>query len=145
MFFTGQNKVKIFLTFVLIAVLAIFVFLPALTQAQGIKDAIKGLNESASKGFLDVVKDDITEEEKGILINLPGAIGRIIGAVLSLLGVIFLILMIYGGFIWMTARGNETKVTEAKDLITSALIGLIIVLAAYAITAFVGSQLTTSP
>ena len=50
--------------------------------------------------------------------------------------------MIYGGFVWMTARGNTQAVDTAKDLIYSAVIGLIIVLAAYAITTFVGSLLS---
>lgn len=70
--------------------------------------------------------------------QLPGTVGMIIGAVLSFLGVIFLILMIYGGYQWMTAAGDEQKVTKAKDLIRNAIIGLIVVLAAYAITAFMG-------
>ena len=69
-------------------------------------------------------------------------IGQIIGVVLAFLGVIFLVLMIYAGLTWMTARGNEQQVTKAKDLMRDAIIGLIIVLSAYAISAFVGRILT---
>ena len=65
------------------------------------------------------------------------AIGKVIQAALSVVGVIFLILMIYGGYLWMTARGNEPQVEKAKNLITAAIIGLVIVLAAYAISIFV--------
>lgn len=61
--------------------------------------------------------------------------GKVIKAVLSLLGVIFLVLMIYGGYIWMLARGNDQEVEKAKNIIKNAIIGLIVVLAAYAITA----------
>lgn len=68
---------------------------------------------------------------------VSGMIGQIITAVLSLLGVIFLILTIYGGFLWMTAGGQEEQVTKAKNILTRAVIGLIIVIAAYAITWFV--------
>ena len=64
-------------------------------------------------------------------------IGVIVQATLSLLGIIFIILMIYGGGLWMTAKGNEQQVDKAKDLITAAIIGLIIVVAAYAISYFV--------
>jgi len=71
--------------------------------------------------------------------NLPQAIGKVIGAVLSFVGVIFLILMIYGGYIWMLARGNEQEVEKAKNIIQNALIGLVIVLAAYIVTILVGS------
>ena len=53
------------------------------------------------------------------------------------MGVVFLILMIYGGYLWMLARGNEQEVEKAKNIIQNALIGLVIVLAAYAITALV--------
>ncbi len=68
---------------------------------------------------------------------LATTIGKVIGAVLSFLGVVFLVLMIYGGYLWMLARGNEQEVEKAKNIIQNALIGLVIVLAAYAITALV--------
>lgn len=64
-------------------------------------------------------------------------IGIIISAVLALLGVIFLILIIYSGYIWMTARGNEQLVEKAKNNLRDAVIGLIIVLGAYVITQLV--------
>ena len=61
-------------------------------------------------------------------------VGEIIAVVLSFLGVVFLILMIYGGFLWMTAGGSEQRVEKAKKLITAAIIGLIVVVSAYAIS-----------
>ena len=69
-------------------------------------------------------------------------ISVIIKTALSFLGVLFLILMIYGGFLWMTARGNEEQVTKSKNLIIAAVIGLIIVLASYAISSFVVGSLS---
>jgi len=66
----------------------------------------------------------------------------IIKTVLSLLGVIFMILMVYGGSIWMTAGGKEDRVKKAKDLIQAAIIGLVIVVSAYAISIFVISKIT---
>lgn len=64
-------------------------------------------------------------------------IGMIISAVLALLGVIFLILIIYSGYLWMTARGNEQLVEKAKNNLRDAVIGLIIVLGAYMLANFV--------
>ncbi len=93
-----------------------------------------GLNTTANTGY----DKDIPFENQ----SLASIIGKFVGAGLSFIGVIFLILMIYGGFVWMTARGNTQAVDTAKDLIYSAVIGLIIVLAAYAITTFVGSLLS---
>jgi hypothetical protein len=74
-------------------------------------------------------------------LDIPTLIGKIIQIVLSFVGVIFFILIIYAGFLWMTAGGNEEQVTKAKKLITSAAVGLIIVISAYAITYFILSQL----
>ncbi|RMD59212.1 hypothetical protein D6821_01725 [Candidatus Parcubacteria bacterium] len=64
-------------------------------------------------------------------------VGVIISAALSLLGVIFLCLIIYGGFLWMVSGGNEYKVLRAKKVLTNATIGLIIIVSAYSITYFV--------
>lgn len=69
--------------------------------------------------------------------------GIIIGTVLSFLGVIFLVLTIAGGIMWMTAGGNTEQVGKAKKLITSAAIGLVIVFASYALTSFIGDILTS--
>lgn len=68
-------------------------------------------------------------------------VSSIIAVVLSFLGVIFMVLMIYGGYMWMTASGDEQKIEKARDIIRSAIIGLIIVIAAYAISVFVISRL----
>ena len=74
--------------------------------------------------------------------GLPIIIGGIVGVFLSFLGVIFFVLMIYGGFMWMTARGNETQVEDAKKIITRATIGLLVIMVAHAITWFIISQLS---
>lgn len=71
-------------------------------------------------------------------------ISQVITIILSVLGVIFLALMIYGGLIWMTATGNEERVKKAKELITEATIGLVIILAAYAISYFILNQLVSA-
>ncbi|MFA6410026.1 MAG: hypothetical protein WCW26_00410 [Candidatus Buchananbacteria bacterium] len=68
-------------------------------------------------------------------------IAEIIKIVLGFLGVIFLVLIIYAGMLWMTSAGNDEKVKTAKDIIIAATIGLAIVLAAYAITFFVVDNL----
>lgn len=69
--------------------------------------------------------------------SIPEIIGSLIAAFLSLLGIIFLVLIIYGGFLWMTSGGNEAKVLKAKKVLTQATIGLIIIVSAYSITYFV--------
>jgi len=70
-------------------------------------------------------------------VNVETLIGLGITTVLSFVGVVFLILAIYAGYNWMTAQGDEEKVTKAKDTLTAAIIGLVIVIAAYAISWYI--------
>ena len=65
----------------------------------------------------------------------------IVNLVLGFLGVLLVILIVYAGFMWMTAAGNEDKISEAKKLMGAGVVGLVIILAAYAIAAFVINQL----
>lgn len=71
-------------------------------------------------------------------------VGNLIAAVLGILGVIFLILMIYAGLLWMTAGGNADNVKKAKSILTNAVIGLVITLSSYAIAATVLRYLQSS-
>lgn len=64
-------------------------------------------------------------------------IGRIINVALGFLGVIAVVIILMGGFKWMTAGGNEDKVAESKKLLGAGIIGLVIVLAAWSIATFV--------
>lgn len=65
--------------------------------------------------------------------NVLGITNMIVGAVVSVLGVIFFILLIYAGILWMTAAGNSDQVKKAKDILRDAVLGLIITLSSYAI------------
>lgn len=69
-------------------------------------------------------------------------VGSIIKAVLALLGVIVLIFMVYGGYLWMASGGNEQMVKKSKDILFNTIIGLIIVIAAFAITDFIMKGVT---
>ncbi len=73
--------------------------------------------------------------------DIRTTIAKIIQVALSLLGIIMVVIVIYAGFEWMTAGGNEEKVTTAKNRLGQAVIGLLIVLSAYAITNFVVTNL----
>lgn len=73
--------------------------------------------------------------------SIASIIGGLIALILSFLGLIFLILIIYAGFLWMMAGGNDNKILIAKKIIVNATIGLALVLASYSITHFVLSSL----
>ena len=68
-------------------------------------------------------------------------IGAVINVMLGFLGIISVVLILLGGFKWMTAGGNEDKVAESKKLLASGVIGLVIILAAFALAQFVLRQL----
>lgn len=74
--------------------------------------------------------------------TIPEIIGRVVSVGLSLLGVIFFLLVLYAGLTWMTALGNAEKVDKAKSIIEMAVLGLILVVAAYAIANFVFDSLS---
>ena len=69
--------------------------------------------------------------------DVKEVVGQFIKGALTLVGLVFFILMVYGGFLWMQARGNEQDVEKARDIIIAAIIGLVLIVAAYAITNFV--------
>ena len=71
-------------------------------------------------------------------------IGKIINGAMGLLGVIFVAQMVYAGYLWMTASGEEEQLTKAKHIIRRSIVGLAIVLAAWAITSFVLFRLTVA-
>jgi lysylphosphatidylglycerol synthetase-like protein (DUF2156 family) len=64
-------------------------------------------------------------------------IGNLIRVLLSATGLTFLVLTVYAGILYMTAAGDEGKVKKAKQMLTTAVVGLIIIVGAYAITSFV--------
>ncbi len=69
--------------------------------------------------------------------NLVDTIAQIIRIALGFLGVISVVIILLGGFKWMTAGGNDDKVKKAKQLLFSGIIGLVIIISAYAIASFV--------
>ncbi len=72
-----------------------------------------------------------------------GMIGSLIGSALEVLGIVALVLIIYAGFLWMTAQGETEKVEKARDILIQATIGLIIISLAYSISYYVTDKLGT--
>ena len=73
---------------------------------------------------------DANEDPRQMAVN-------IVKYLMTFLGIIAVVIILLGGFKWMTAAGNEDKVAEAKKLIIAGCIGLIIILAAFIIVQFV--------
>ncbi|MCK5481702.1 MAG: hypothetical protein KAJ06_11165, partial [Gammaproteobacteria bacterium] len=64
---------------------------------------------------------------------------NIIKYVLTFLGIIAVVMVMYGGFIWMTSNGQPDRIQKAKNTLIAAVIGLIIVLSAFAIVTFIAN------
>jgi len=69
-------------------------------------------------------------------------IAKIIRIVIGFLGIVAVGLIMYAGWIWMTSEGSEEKIEQAKKILTNAVIGLIIILSAFAIVSFIINSLT---
>lgn len=74
--------------------------------------------------------------------DLTQTVAGIIQIIIGFLGVVAVVIVLIGGFKWMTAAGNEEKVSEAKKLLGAGVIGLVIILAAYAIASFIISSIS---
>ncbi|MBI5077642.1 hypothetical protein HZB94_04660 [Candidatus Falkowbacteria bacterium] len=121
------------LTLVLVMSLMMVLAAPLAVSAQNLlegKDATQVLKDTGTVAYGTADAPQL----------LP-MIGNIIKILLTLLGVIFLILVVYAGFMWMTAGGDKEKVEKAQDILKRAVIGLAITLAAYAISDFVISNI----
>jgi hypothetical protein len=124
--FTKKARIVALLFFVLF--LFLFFVMPSEVGAQGVSDdalGVKQLEENIALGATDI----------------RVIIAKIIRAVLSLLGIIAVVIILYGGFLWMTAGGKEDQISKAKDVLRNGVIGLAIILSAFSITQFILSKL----
>ena len=111
----------------LVATLAV----PAVTFAQ-VNQADLGIN-AIEEGGLKLGGGDVRQ-----------TVARLINVALGFLGIIAVIIVLVGGFKYMLSGGNEEKTAEARKLIVSGIIGLAIILSAWAITSFVVSSLVNA-
>lgn len=130
MFITKYQKFIIFSLLIFFSLFMIAQVVSAAIYDPANPVGTSGLQDTATKAKLPTNDVD------------PSAlIGRVVGYALSFLGVAFFVLIIYAGYLWMFSMGNEQTVTKAKEIIIAAVIGLIIVLMAYAITSYIGEVL----
>ncbi|MEK9183000.1 MAG: IPT/TIG domain-containing protein, partial [Patescibacteria group bacterium] len=123
--FQGHKKIFWEIGLFLALFLGILLTAPALLQAQELDT---GIDYAAATGLVNT--------------DIRIIVAKIINVALGLLGIIALVLVLWGGYEYMTAGGDEEKVTKAKKIMLDAAIGLAIILSAFAITQFVISKLT---
>jgi hypothetical protein len=118
------------------------------TAVTGIAAAAVAHAQVSGPGFAGQLNTNLQQTGTGIYgqvptKGLPEIIGGIIQAALGLLGIVLVVIIIYAGYLWMTAAGDDAKVTKAKKMIANAVIGMILIFAAYAITGFVITSIIT--
>ena len=115
-----------------LASLVILLFFPVLAQAQTVNTSYSFKEQSG----LTAAAGTAGYETGEAATTIDAIISTAIYVVISFAGVIFFILLIYGGFIWMTAQGNDAQVKKATGIITNSIIGLAVTLSAYTISYF---------
>ena len=120
------KKISIFIT------LAMFIFIGssqlALANGEGSEWGINRAFENAKT----------VAQDKGLVeLGVEGYIRLFLNLIFLVLGTIFVSFMVYAGSLWLTAAGNEEKVSKAKKIIFESVIGLVIVIGAYAISQFI--------
>lgn len=97
-----------------------------------------GLVRAASLGLEDVAGTGLGSRD------LKETIVAVLNVLLGFLGIIAVIVILLGGFKWMTAGGGDDKIAEAKKLISAGIVGLVVILAAYAIALYVVNTISTA-
>ncbi|MCX6741326.1 MAG: hypothetical protein NTY61_02935 [Candidatus Parcubacteria bacterium] len=123
----------------LVSALLLLVVVPFMVSAQTTPNPQQELDNAARVAGLVPSQTDLTV-----------IIGSIISIVIQFLGIIAVIIVLIGGFIWMTSGGDSEKIKKARDLMTNGIIGLVIIILAYAIVTFilkrvVGLTVPTTP
>jgi cbb3-type cytochrome oxidase subunit 3 len=120
---------KNLLTLIIAAFFFSWFFIGESALAQGLKDAGNNLEGISGAGGVTLSSD------------VEGMANRVVRSIFYLLGTIFLILVIYGGIVWMKAAGRDEEVARAKRIVSTSVIGIIVLMMSYAITIFVMSRL----
>lgn len=124
---------KNILKYIIVFVMALVVLAPSFTLAATSLDPWGDVDASETQDLLGLGNKDPREIAAGV-----------INIMLGFLGIVAVVIILIGGFKWMTAGGNEDKTAEARKLITAGIIGLVIILAAFAIAKFVLDQLLSA-
>lgn len=101
----------------------------------------------AARAQLSQAQEDVTTiggSLGGVQSDLPTLVGAIINVLLGVLGIVFVVLVVYAGFLYLTSQGESKNVDKAKKLLTQSVIGLVIIVAAYAISSYVINALVTA-
>ena len=108
----------------------LFLFIFACSFNIALADTITGGTNPTASGTITLTNP------LGSISTPQALIGRIISAILGVVGSIALLLFVYGGLIWMTSSGSPDKVKKGRDTLLWAAIGLVVIFSAYGLTRY---------
>mgnify|MGYP001572006050 CR=1 FL=1 len=97
-------------------------------------------NDALAQTATELITTGLTSTATGTYatdLTVSTFIGNIIRTILAATGIVFLVITVWAGVLYMTAAGEDTKIKKAKGMLTSSVIGLVIIVAAYATTNYV--------
>jgi hypothetical protein len=121
-----MSKISLSLKSTALGVVGLLVALPAFAQDYGLGETAGKIGYNQNQNAYDII-------------------GLVVSGALATLAIVFFGLTLYAGMRWLTARGNDEYVQKAKNTLTATIIGLVLVLGAYAITGFILARLKTAP
>jgi len=116
----------------LVILILVFIFLPAFAFASPKVDLYSQIGDQMAAGA--------KRAEFGTPEQAQVYAASIVQIALSTVGIVFIFLLVYGGYILISARGEEEQIKKATTIIRSAIIGLIIILASWSITYFIARE-----
>ena len=118
----------------LVGVFALALLVPAAVDASSTttSNPLKLLNETSKEAGVSTQRE------------LPEVIGSIIQWVLGIVGIILLVMFVYGGVLYATSAGNEDKLETAKKVMLYAILGIVIIALAFVLTRYIISALFVS-
>lgn len=131
-----KNTKAIFIVIIFLFSFAFFSNVPLASADDLWKKQIgMGTQDGVGGAFGETVssRDDVQD--------LRLVISKYINIFLGFLGIVFLILIIYAGILWLSAQGNSDNVSKARSLLFTGIIGLAVILSAFAIASFVTDRL----
>ena len=108
-----------------------------LTGASAILTLFAGRALAANNPIQDGVNDARPDGVPSDLLGANGIFTQIVSTFLYIIGIVSVVMLIYGGLRYILSGGDSKKVTDAKNTILYAIIGLVIAFLAYAIVTFV--------
>jgi hypothetical protein len=128
-----NTKISMLAACIILPLLFAFLIIPDAFAQSSLWQSQEGLGRSAGQNPVgDVFGGGAPEDPRVIVANL-------IRIALGFIGIILVVLLIIAGFRWMTSAGNQDAVSKSKSQIVSAIIGLIIIVASYALAEFITS------